>query len=286
MNLKRAILETLAYSDVFDYPLKIEELHHFLVFPASQQEILACLVEMDSIHQQDGYFFFGTRNSVVALRNHREMASKRSYTRAMAYGRLLGHLPFVRMVALTGSLAVRNCDETGDYDYMLVTKPGRVWTVRIFALLINKAAGIVGETLCPNLIVSENRLEWKAQNLYSAREIAQMILISGHEVHKRLRIVNKWVFDYLPNLNTGYPQALKDQPSWFQQVFEFLLSGSLGDKLESWEMKRKIAKFSRQDGFGIETDFSADICQGNFSHHALWTMQKFRERLEQLQASQ
>lgn len=286
MNLKYAILETLAYSDVFDFPLTIEELHRFLVSPATQQEILACLVAMDSIRQQDGYFFFESRGSIVALRKYREMASKRSHTRAIAYGRILGHLPFVRMVALTGSLAVRNCDETGDYDYMLVAKPGRVWMARIFALLVNKVARVLGETLCPNLIVSEDRLKWEPQNLYSAREIAQMTLISGQNTYRVMRIVNGWIFDYLPNLNTGDLQSLNDRSSLFQRIFEFLLGGSLGDKLEAWEMKRKIAKLSRQDGFGIETNFNADICQGNFSHHAMWTMQKFEDRLEQFKAIQ
>jgi len=54
-----------------------------------------------------------------------EKASLRAYDRALRYGRILGRLPFIRMVTLTGSLAVRNCDEAGDYDYMLVAKTGR-----------------------------------------------------------------------------------------------------------------------------------------------------------------
>ena len=44
-------------------------------------------------------------------------------------------------------------------------------------------------------------------------------------------------------------------------------------------MTRKIARFTNQEGFGLETTFTADICQGNFDHHGSWTMQKYHERL-------
>jgi hypothetical protein len=63
---------------------------------------------------------------------------------------------------------------------------------------------------------------------------------------------------------------------------EFFLSGSLGDRFETWEMTRKIDRFSRQDGFGDETVFNADVCQGNFHHHRKWTHEAYQQRLRKL----
>ncbi|HXQ37801.1 MAG TPA: hypothetical protein VN843_27580, partial [Anaerolineales bacterium] len=51
-----------------------------------------------------------------------------------------------------------------------------------------------------------------------------------------------------------------------------------------WEMKRKIARFSRQAGFGDETIFDAEVCQGNFHHHRRRTREVFEERLSTLAA--
>ncbi len=282
MTLKNAIFATLAYSDVFDYPLTADEMHQFLIFAAPKDDMLCCLQELDAIGEEKGYYFLAGRKNIVVVREHREADSKKAYERAHWYGRLLGKLPFVRMVTLTGSLAMHNCDERGDYDYMLVAAHGRVWTARIFALLINKFANIFGETLCPNLIVSESLLEWKERNLYSAREIAQMVLISGQDVFNNLRVVNKWVLEYLPNWDINQRSTLYENSFFPQRLFEYLLGGRLGNKFELWEMNRKIVKFSNQNGFGIETNFNADICQGNFDHHGMWTLQKYHARLEKL----
>jgi hypothetical protein len=285
MNLTTAILKTLSYSDVFDHPLTLEEVHRYLVASACREEIAACLAGMDLIQNTAGYYHLAGRSEIVEIRKRREALSRRAYERAQWYGRILGGLPFVRMVALTGSLAMRNCDQTGDYDYMLVTKRGRVWTARIFALLLNRFSHIFGETLCPNLIVSETMLEWKQHNLYYAREIAQMIPISGRGIFTDLRVVNKWIEQFLPNWDHDQALELNEKTSSLQRVCEFFLGGTLGDRLESWEMNRKIRKFSRQAGFGSETNFNAEICQGNFDHHGMWTLQRYEERLRKLNLS-
>jgi len=285
MNLTTAILKTLSYSDVFDHPLTLEEMHRYLVLAACREEIAACAAGLDLIQNSNGYYHLAGRSAIVAIRKQREAFSQPAYERAQWYGRILGRLPFVRMVALTGSLAMRNCDQNGDYDYMLVAKRGRVWTARIFALLLNRIAHIFGETLCPNLIVAETMLEWKQHNLYYAREIVQMIPISGQGIFTDLRVANQWIQEYLPNSGHAQETRKNEKRSVLQGICEFLLNGRLGDWLETWEMERKIRRFSHQNGFGIETNFNAEICQGNFDHHGMWTLQRYEERLRKLKLS-
>ncbi len=280
--LEYAVLDTLAYSDVFDYPLMLGELHRYLTVSATLPELIECLKHCENVEFRDGFYFLKGRDEIVPLRIQRERASLRAYERALRYGRILGHLPFIRMVTLTGSLAVRNCDETGDYDYMLVARTGRVWLARAFALLLNRTAHLFGETLCPNLIVSEKALEWNSHDLYSAREICQMIPIVGNDIYSCLRTTNQWTNDLLPQTKYHLLQNNHEKIPTLQRLMEFFLKGKFGDMLEVWEMKRKIARFSRQEGFGIETKFNADICQGNFDHHGTWTITAYKERLERL----
>jgi len=71
--------------------------------------------------------------------------------------------------------------------------------------------------------------------------------------------------------------------SVMKRLFEFLLCGKLGDKFEKWEMTRKIKRFSKQVGFGEETIFTAEVCQGNFHHHRKWTKEMFEEKLSTLE---
>lgn len=286
--LEHAILATLAYSDIFDHPLTLDELHRYLIVFASRDQISECAISMIESACKDGYYFLGDRPEIVDIRKRREANSRKAFDRAMFYGRILGRLPFIRMVALTGSLAMLNLSKNRDMDYMLVTRPGRVWTARAFALLLGRLARLFGDVICPNVIVSENALEWNANNLYAAREFAQMIPISGLDVFNRLRLANLWVKDILPNFDLDSGSELskeKMQPSASQKLIEFLLVGKLGDIFEAWEMNRKIARFKKQKGYGLETNFTADICQGNFDHHGSWAMMAYEERLGSIRKS-
>jgi len=167
---------------------------------------------------------------------------------------------------------------------MLVTVPGRLWIARAFALLFNRITKIVGYTLCPNLIVAETALEWPLHDLYSARELYQMIPITGMDVYQRLMNANLWAQEFLPNGSHDFSRERKatEVATTFKAILEFPLRGELGDRLEQWEMTRKIARFSKQEGFGDETVFNAEVCQGNFHHHRKSTREILERKIADL----
>lgn len=282
-TLERAILETLAYSDIFDYPLRLDELHRYLTFHVDIECLLQTIGLLHGqVGEKDGYYFLAGREIIVEIRKHREAHSQKLFQLALRFGKIIGSLPFIRMVALTGSLAVLNSSDESDFDFMLVAAAGRVWIARAFALLLNRITRLFGYTLCPNLIISENALIWSPHDLYSARELCQMIPISGLDVYGKLMRANEWVRDFLPNATARHSETSKASRVRWQKFLEFPLRGKLGDRIESWEMKRKIARFTQQDGFGDETNFSAEMCQGNFDHHRDSTQRMFEERLSSL----
>jgi hypothetical protein len=282
ISLKRAILETLAYSDVFNFPLNGAEIQRYLPIRATVDDVANCLVQTtDRIASSHGYYFLTGRKDLVDIREERARFSTPVFRRAIFYGRILAILPFIRMVGITGSLAVHNANEKADLDYMLVAASGRVWTARLFALLLGKFTARFGHTLCPNLILAEHALEWQKQDLYAARELCQMVPVAGLDIYARLRRVNDWTESFLPNAKDAPYAELSSliRRSAGQWMLEQPLSGALGDRLDAWEMKRKIERFKHQKDFGPETVFSADICQGNFDHHGLQTREAFRDRL-------
>ncbi|HNQ95051.1 MAG TPA: hypothetical protein PKK96_12230 [Anaerolineales bacterium] len=292
LSLARAILEALAYSDIFDYPLRFDELHRYLPAHANADELSAVLDSLrGQVEQQDGFYYLTGRDEIVNIRQQREARSRKLLPIALRYGRILGSLPFIRMVALTGSLAVLNVTKHADFDYMLVAAKGRVWTARAFALLFNRFTRLFGHTLCPNLIVSESALEWPLHDLYSARELIQMIPIAGMDVYRDVMEVNSWVAEFVPQSSlcdsraktaTNPRGALRGVATTIKRFFEFPLRGKLGDHFESWEMTRKIARFSNQPGFGEETIFTAEVCQGNFHHHRKWARDVFQDKMDAL----
>jgi hypothetical protein len=282
-RLPEAVFQTVAYADLFDHPLTAPEIHRYLIGVQVSFEILEkALKMMGGITKKEGYFTLPGRDGILSIRRQRVACSRNLLPHALRYGRILGAMPFIRMVALTGSLAVLNVSKTDDFDYMLVTVPGRVWIGRTFALLLNRAVRALGHTICPNLIVSEKALEWPLHDLYSARELCQMIPISGRDTYQKLIHANTWAMQFLPNAFMESISPPPERTTSIQPLMEFPLSGSLGDRFERWEMNRKIDRFSRQEGFGDETVFNADVCQGNFHHHRKWTREAFENRLRSI----
>jgi hypothetical protein len=284
-ELADAVFQALAYSDVFDFPFTACEVYRYLPrVSASYDDVSRALMADPRFINKGKYFLLVGREHIISIREQRAAHSKKLLPYGLKYGRILGSLPFVRMVALTGSLAVMNISKNVDFDYMLVTQPGRLWTARACALLFNRLTKSFGHTICPNLIISENCLKWHQQDLYSAHEFCQMIPITGIETYRKLISTNDWIRDFLPNAYVESGSLPLEKSSSFQKLLEFPLRGKLGGRTERWEMNRKIARFSKQDGFGEETIFTADMCQGNFDHHRRWTASQLEQRISKFKA--
>jgi len=295
-TLQEALLETVAYVDVFDYPLLSREAHRYLsahtaTIDQVQQALDAMCAGAGRLAQREGYYTLPGRESIVEIRKSRHEVAKVLWPQAISYGRRIAAMPFVRMVAVSGSLAVDNVEQGADIDYFIISAPGRVWLSRAFTILIVRLAGQRGVPLCPNYILSAGRLAFSDHSFYSAHELTQMVLIAGLPLYEQLRQANAWSARYLPNA-TGHPRKVElAGPSWSQRQFrrasEGVLASRLGARLEKWEMDRKIARFGRQlqDQTDTEAAFCADWCKGHFISHGEQTMVAFSQRLSLINES-
>ena len=287
-ELQRAILHTLAYAEVFDYPLTAHEIWRYLTgVKASLLDVEKALKKLPSAVGCDGaYYFLKGRETIVNTRKRHAKVASHLWPKAIRYGRAIASLPFVRMVTVTGSLAMDNTEDGKDIDYMIVTEKGYLWTCRAMTLVIARIAHLDGVTLCPNYLITENALELEEHSLYVARELAQMIPLSGMEVYEQIRCLNSWMDEYLPN-SVGAPQLSAGfrpikTPFLFQRVMEFVLKILPSRLVERWEMNRKIAKLSREQGSSPEAKFSADICKGHIDRHGQKIEYAIREKLEHI----
>ena len=267
-----AVFHTLAYADVFDYPLSAPEVYRYLTSTSSSfEEVSQALADATVFSRVGEYFTLRGREQIVESRKRRADVAARLWPKAARYGRIIAQLPYVRMVAITGSLAMNNTDEGKDVDYMIVTAPNHLWTCRALTLLVARAAKLEGIKLCPNYLVTTNALEFKERSLYVAHEVAQMIPISGMEIYKEIRRINRWMEDHLPNASAApeLPQAVEqvNGSSAIQKSLEFIFSLPFANWLERWEMNRKIKKLSLEQSSSLESYFTADVCKGHIDRH-------------------
>ncbi len=285
-----AILSTLLYGDVFNYPMTAAEVHRFLIgLKLTPEQVSQALHESawlaERTERVNGYFAARGRAEVVAaMRERRERASQDLWRTARRYARRVGHLPFVRMVAVTGALAMDNSEAGDDIDFLVVTAPGRVWLARALCVGVVRLARGLGAHLCPNYVLAETALLQQRQDLFIAHEVAQMTPLVGHSLYAEMRRANAWAYVFLPNAH-GPPRAEADAAPrglgrFGQRLMEWALGGRLGDRLEEWERRRKVAKFSPQaQSAAANVLLDAEHVKGHFRDHGRLTMQAYRSRL-------
>jgi hypothetical protein len=288
--LERAIVRAVAYADVFDYPLTAEEVHRYLIgVPASRSTVRSALSSgrLPTVLSRSGRFFtLAGREGAIETRRARASVAADYWRRAVRYGHVLGGLPFVRMVAVTGALAMDNMAD-GDIDFLVITEPGRLWLCRALVVGVVRAAGLRGTELCPNYFLSEQAMEIGERNLFTAHEIAQMVPLTGSETYQRLRALNRWTDAYLPNAGSAPRRVAAVEPRAHRarRIVEHTLRSRLVGGLERWEMSRKVRKLGRRGNGHTEAAFGPDWCKGFFDDHGQLTLARYEERLSALDAT-
>lgn len=295
--LDQAILMTLVYANVFGFPMTAREIHHFLIGCSASEEEIECAVvnpsawlsqyiEVGTLNQQPIYTIRQADNTpVFETRQQRDIASAQLWPKARRYGILLGHLPFVRMVAITGALAMRNAGSPqDDLDYLLVVKQGRVWLARLGAVVLVRVCKVFGVTLCPNYVLADTALEQNRHDLFMAHELTQMIPLTGQGIYQQMRLLNQWADAMLPNAQAPFflekDAAPRRVGRWIQAALELPLSGPIGHRLEDWERRRKMSKFHSQATQSTDTVLDAEHVKGHFFDYGSRTLHLFEESLK------
>ena len=287
--IERAIVQAVAYADVFDYPLTADEIHRYLIgVPASRGAVRAALgtprLVPDVLSRSGRYFTLAGRESAVDTRRGRAGPAVEYWRRAVRYGHQIGSLPFVRMVAVTGALAMDNVAD-GDIDYLVITEPGRLWLCRALVVGLVRTAALRGTTLCPNYFLSEQALVLSERNLFTAHEVAQMVPLSGMETYQRLRALNAWTTMFLPNAG-GPPRRVTPvdpRPRTTRRILEGTLRSRICSPFERWEMARKMRKLGQRGNGHAEAAFGPDWCKGHFGDHGQLTLTRYDERLQAIE---
>ena len=159
--------------------------------------------------------------------------------------------------------------------------------IRGLAVLLVRLGKLFGDTLCPNYVISENALVLEEQTMFVAHEFVQMTPVYGLCVYQRMRAANPWINSILPNATQPYRPVPEYRSGpiglALKRVAERLLSGRLGDRLEAWEMNRKLRKLwpkiRQPDSIAI---LDRDHVKGHFEDYGHPATRRYRLRLQEL----
>ena len=278
-----AVLRSVVYASLFDYPLTLDQLHQSLIGIRAEKESIAAWWRSSELLQtaiecRDGLFFPAGRADLIATRSRREMLSRDLLDRDRRILSMVSRMPFVRMVALSGSLAHLNAEGSADLDLFMITAPGRVWSVTLAVLVLSRVFGW-RRHLCLNYVISENTMKIVPEDLFTANQIIHLRPTYGRDVFARFLYTNQFVRNFYPNfelktdLKTSRPQGLKT-------LFERVLAIGLAPLAErfarafyGWHLRRKSASWQSRD----EVRLDAECLKLHTSSHRTKTLETFED---------
>jgi len=173
--------------------------------------------------------------------------------RAEAARGRLGTIPFVDFVLVAGSVAMGNPTADSDIDVILGCRAGRIWTVRLFAIAILELAGLrrragdsktdARDRLClSHFLTPESYRLMPPYNEYWETLYRRLVPFAGDT-----GIIGAF-FAANAAWRKGEPESTYHTlplGNWLRKFFEWLLSGWLGNRFESFArmlQKRRIER--------------------------------------------
>ncbi len=250
ITLKENILRTLLYYDIFKHPLNIDEIFSLLpqnsVSKTDVQNSLAEYTKLNSpIYSKNGYYYIGDNDRYIAQRKSREMFSKKAWKYAALVTHIIKRFPFVEAVFITGTLSKNSSSPESDLDFMVVTKPKRLWICRTLLMLFKKIFLLNNHKFfCINYFVSRDSLEIEEKNIFTATEIVFIKATFNSQLMKEFLESNKWIINFFPNYKIGsltFNQPgckINNRKSYIQKFFEIIFFSKFGDYLDNLFRKK------------------------------------------------
>lgn len=245
-NLKDAVLATLCYFDVFDFPLTSREIQRYIIgFQYTEEDITHVLETDPRVESREGLYCLSGRTDIIARRLRYKPHTSLLWQKIYSFLSRIRWIPFIKMIGVCNNLAFDNADNKSDIDLFIVTDEKRLFTARFLVTAWMHLLGVrrhgthIAGRFCLSFYVSTDHLNLediahKPDDLYLAYWIKTLRPVFGETTYRHFLLANNWASTYFPL----HPQVDRVVPesrvqTWIQRVLEKLLSGRLGGRLEA-----------------------------------------------------
>ncbi|GIW69382.1 MAG: hypothetical protein KatS3mg101_0129 [Patescibacteria group bacterium] len=247
-GVESAIKRTLAYRALFHYPMSFFQIGTYLIAdsPSNSKKLKTALNKL--IKDRWARKIYGKYEILGEKYTNwlsKQKLSKKIIEENTPLLKFLGGIPWVRMIAITGSLAAYNPEKNSDIDLMLITKRNRLWITRGFVALIlkilNKHPQFDGQpgSFCTNLFLDESKMQWEKEkrNIFIASDIVMIQpIVNKGDTYFKFISQNNWVMDYYPNFRINYTEGRSESSSGLL----FSLLENMAREAQLHYMRKKI----------------------------------------------
>jgi hypothetical protein len=297
--LQESILKAVTYFDIFQYPLTAEEIQCFMDTSCSTEQLEYLLQELlrdEIIFKTQDFYTLHKNSSLGAKRIKENTAAKKQLTRAKKIAKFLTWFPFIKGIAISGSLSKQVAKEDSDIDFFIITKGNRLWLSKIFFTSFIKCASLVGfeKWFCLNYVIDETYLEVAEKNIFTATEIITLMPLQDPSLFNKFFEANNWIYNFFPN-HTTLKIAAEETPIILpRKIIEWLLNNKQGDKIDDELMKYFRKRWGRltaqnrfmKSGFQIGTVMAEKhFCRPYPEHFQQKILDVYQEKLQALRTT-
>jgi predicted nucleotidyltransferase len=271
--LQKAIVATAAYYDALDFPLTGFEIFKHLINPmrvaeeiepltnASLKNVLEELGKQNLrqyLGTKNGFYYLINRDGLVETRIERQKISDEKWKIARKFVSLMQIIPFIKMVAVSGSLAMDNARQQSDIDLFIIAKNKRIWTARFLTTLFFQIVGRrrhgerIKDRFCLNHYLADQFLKIDFRSLANAQTHSHLVTIFEKEkgIYNEFQRNNFWINDYLAlyelqKLDSQRKIGINGFLRIIAKIQEFVLNSFLGiiiEKILRFFQKKLIQK--------------------------------------------
>ena len=207
-SLSKALIRTLLYFDIFQYPLTAKELQQYCQEEKiNEQEVNDCLeslVDENLLNEREGFYFSGSDETIVARRKAGNQQADKYRKIAQRFSKIIARFPFVKGICISGSVSKGYADIDSDIDYFIITKSGRLWICRTLLVLFKKVFLFNSHKyFCVNYFIDTQTLEIPDKNLFTATELRFMIPVYNYPLYTEIMKSNSWISNLLSQLENA-----------------------------------------------------------------------------------
>lgn len=295
--LYKSILSTFAYFDIFSHPLTAEEVHSFANCTCTKNEIEEALNELanrEVLFKCGKFYATNSVETLVAKRLKANAVAEKQIASAERIAKFLSHIPFVKGVALSGSLSKKIATEKSDFDFFIITSKNRLWISKLLFSFVTKTAGLLGKGkyFCLNYLIDETYLEVEEKNIFTATEIVTLLPLYGKKIFTDFFSKNEWTLNCYPAKFTDLT-AQEIKRSFAKRFSEWLLNIFGGNSLNNFLMRffsKRWKKMLQQNKF-MESGFqfgamkvSKSFCRPYPEHFQKKILHIYQQRFSFLKA--
>lgn len=289
---EKAVLTSIAYSDIFNFPLNRDELWKFLISKDKipKREFESCIQKLESryIVEKDGYFSLKGREAIIESRKKNALENDGKLKIAKKAAFYLSHIKSILFIGISGGLAMGDVEGGDDIDFFVITKNNTIFKSRFLVLLILQMLGMrrkredtnPSDKICINFIIDTEKLYFPKErhDVYTAHEIIQIVpLYEAHSTFHKFKESNKWLNNFFPNSREATEITIpKFKKNIIFSIIFFILNVSLSEKLCRLLQSALINKHLKNE---IVTNH---VLAFNPNDYRVQTLKKLRLKLHEL----